>query len=349
MPRLRPAWSFGLVLVGLYVVSDFGAVAVLDCEVLTWELYKARGGRDAIVLAFGLVLVVIPLLLGVRWLHGDQVAERGRVERPPSRIKLGRWSVALTSGIYLVMIGIGVLMPAISLGTWLWSGWVHQVDFAPVFGPAVETVALAALGALLVVVGALAPAWITARTEGKRSAFLEGAIHLTSSIPGILVAVGILQLIIGLKRTVPLELGEISAWSLLEGAGVFLFAGYLMRFLSQSYAAIKPAILRLDRSQEEAALGLGASAWRRFKTIIMPAIRPGLLAGYTLVFLSTAKSTHHPHADSPRSFDTGLSGVRCPDGDRSLMSALQEGAMDRLALQFRLIRWNEMSNAHSTK
>ena len=44
----------------MYVVSDFGAVAVLDCQVLTWELYKLRGARDAVVLGFGLIALVIP-------------------------------------------------------------------------------------------------------------------------------------------------------------------------------------------------------------------------------------------------------------------------------------------------
>jgi iron(III) transport system permease protein len=75
----------------------------------------------------------------------------------------------------------------------------------------------------------------------------------------------------------------------LETAGVFLLAGYTMRFLSQGYAAIKPSILRLDVTQIEAARSLGATPWRGFKSITLPTIRPSMLAAYALVFLSIAK------------------------------------------------------------
>ncbi len=289
MPLLRPAWSFGLVLVGLYVVSDFGAVAVLDCEVLTWELYKARGGRDAITLAFGLVVVVIPLLLAVRLLHGRQPVERSRPERARQGAPLTGPALWCTYGVYMVMIGLGVIIPVISLLAWLWSGIENGVEFAPVLGPAIDTIVFAAVGALVVVTAAVAPAWLTSRSAGRAGGVLEGAIYLTSSVPGVLVAVGILQLILGLKREAPLDIGGASAWTLLEGVGIFLFVGYLMRFLSQGYAALKPALLRVDASQEEAALGLGASAWRRFRAVVLPTIAPGAIAAYTLIFLSIAK------------------------------------------------------------
>jgi iron(III) transport system permease protein len=289
MPRIRPAWSFGLVLVGLYVVSDFGAVAVLDCEVLTWELYKARGGRDAIMLAFGLVLVVIPLLYVVRLLHGQQTPERGRAERSSCARALTGAPLILTYALFFIMVGIGVIIPVVSLFSWMMSGLEHGFTFAPVLGPALDTIIFATVGAGIVVLAALAPAWITARSSGRKSTLLEGAVYLTSSVPGVLIAVGILQLILGLKREAPLTLGSASAWTLLEGVGLFLFIGYLMRFLSQGYAALKPSLLRIDLSQEEAATGLGATAWRRFRTVIMPAIAPGAAAAYTLIFLSIAK------------------------------------------------------------
>ena len=36
---------YSVLLITLYVVSDFGAVAVLDCDVLTWVLYTERNSR----------------------------------------------------------------------------------------------------------------------------------------------------------------------------------------------------------------------------------------------------------------------------------------------------------------
>ena len=110
-----------------------------------------------------------------------------------------------------------------------------------------------------------------------------------SSNAGILIAVGLLQLIIGLKRTAPLELGGQSVWMILESGGVLLLVGYVIRFLSQAYAALKPAFLRIDSRQEDSARVLGATNWRRWRTVTFPSIKPGLAAAYTLIFLSIAK------------------------------------------------------------
>ena len=45
------------------------------------------------------------------------------------------------------------------------------------------------------------------------------------------------------------------------------------------------ALANLDPALEEAAENLGASWWKRFFTIVLPLIRPGLFAGATIVFI----------------------------------------------------------------
>lgn len=45
------------------------------------------------------------------------------------------------------------------------------------------------------------------------------------------------------------------------------------------------ALANLDPALDEAAENLGASAWRRFREITLPLIRPGLFAGSTIVFI----------------------------------------------------------------
>ena len=44
---------------------------------------------------------------------------------------------------------------------------------------------------------------------------------------------------------------------ILESGGVLLVIGYVIRFLSQAYAALKPAFLRIDSRQVDSALILG--------------------------------------------------------------------------------------------
>jgi len=290
LPRLRPTWAFALVLVGLYVMSDFGAVAVLNCEVLTWELYKVRGGRDAVVLGVGLMLAVIPLLVGIRLLHG-RTASEATVASPRvfRRTPLRGTAVIFTWIVHCLFVGLAVLLPVTILVGWLFDGLSTQHEFAGLWAPALDTLVYAFVGSVVVLAAGFAPAWLVARSKARGIRLLEHGVYLVSALPGILVAVGIFRLVLGLKRSVPIQWGDESAWTLLEAGGIFLIIAYVMRFVSQAYAALSPAIQRLDIRQEESARTLGARRWRRFWSITAPALAPGAFAAMTLLFLSIAK------------------------------------------------------------
>jgi len=292
LPRLRPTFSFALLLVSLYVISDFGAVAVLDCPVLTWELYQARGARDAIVLGFAIMACVIPLLALLRLLAGSARPERSLgAPRMHSRTPLrgtGRFAVLLA---HAIQIGVGVLLPVTVLCGWVFRGWMNDVSFAPLEGPVLNTALYTILGASCTLACAAIPAWLVARDASRRAGnVLEQATYLTSAVPGILLAFGVLHLLLGLQRHAPwtLATGE-GGWATLEGMGVFLILAYVMRFLGEGYAALKPAILGLDLRQEESARSLGASRWRTFRRVTWPALIPGVTAAFLLLFLSIAK------------------------------------------------------------
>lgn len=291
IPRLRPTWAYSLVLIALYVVSDFGAVAVLDCEVLTWELYQARGAQDAIVLGFAMMACVIPLLAVVRFLGGNQAPERGLGQsRGETRIPLRRGMRGLAYGGHAFLIGFGVVLPVVTLISWVWAGVANHVTFAPLTEPLVATALFTTVGAFVTLVVAFFPAWLVVRyASPKMGKFLENGTYFTSALPGILLAFGLLHLILGLRRSVPIEVGGTPVWDGLETVGVFLVLGYVMRFLAEGYAALKPSILALDLRQEESAKSLGASSWRRLTQVTLPLLFPGVAAAFLLLFVSIAK------------------------------------------------------------
>ena len=47
---------------------------------------------------------------------------------------------------------------------------------------------------------------------------------------------------------------------------------------------VQPVLLELDPAEEEAAATLGASAWTSFRRVVLPAIRPAVVAGTLLTF-----------------------------------------------------------------
>lgn len=290
VPYLRPTWAFALILVALYVISDFGAVAVLDCEVLTWELYRAKGGKDGVLIGFGLIAVVLPLLLGARWLQGREAGGRAQgTHRAAPRRSLGAPALAVTWILHLLLVGLGVILPTLALGSWLWGGLAHGARIADIWGPLWQTLAFSLVGGALTVAAALIPAWRNGRSRpapGARADWLapviEHGTYLTSAVPGVLVAYGLLQLLVSLK-----QLG--GPWLGLERWGVFLMLGYMMRYLAQGYGALKPGVIALDPRQEEAARSLGAGPWRRLRHVALPALAPGFAAASLLVCLSLMK------------------------------------------------------------
>lgn len=288
-PRLRPAWALSLIIVTLYVVSDFGAVAVLDCEVLTWEIYRARGARDAVLMGLGILAIVLPMLVAFRYLHGRTEAEAPLgAAREPTLRPLGPVALAATWALHLVLVGLGVVLPVITMVDWVASGIAHDHPFTSIGGALGDTAWFTIMGATLTVVVAGAPAWFAAKRGGRFGAAIDHGVHLTSSLPGILVAFGVLQLVLGLKRHVPVG-SDGALWTTLEGAGVFLFIAYVMRFLAMAYDAMKPVILRIDPRLDESARSLGAGPLRRFFRITLPQLAPGVAAAYLLVFLALAK------------------------------------------------------------
>ncbi|MDA3959890.1 MAG: ABC transporter permease subunit [Planctomycetota bacterium] len=286
LPRLRPAWAMSLLLVALYAVSDFGAVAVLDCPVLTWRLYQAvdylRVG-EAAVLGTALLAATVPLVIAARWIQGHrqhhaQVAN----PRPAPRRQLPLPSIIASYVVHLILIGLGVILPVITLGLWLLRR-IGVDELASIATPVRHSLLLGGIGTAVVLVLALLPAWQAAR--GRRGGAIDHSVYLTAAIPGILLAGGLLLAALAWERLT----GWKGSYAWLLGSGVLLMLGYAARFLSEAFAPLKTAVLAADQRQDETARSLGAGRLRRWRVIYLPALAPGTAAAAVLVFVAILK------------------------------------------------------------
>lgn len=132
-----------------------------------------------------------------------------------------------------------------------------------------------ALGCLvLTLIIGVPAAYALAKNPGKWSRALEEFVSLPLSIPGLALALALLQLYGTMKGF------RISIWFILVGHVL-----YTLPFMIRSVLAVFATIDL--RTLEEGAASLGASPWRRFIDIALPNARPGVLAGaLTVVTLS---------------------------------------------------------------
>jgi iron(III) transport system permease protein len=277
-PGLRPALGFSALLVMVYALADFGAVAVLDARVLTFELYQfvGRGGIQAPLMGLLLCAFVIPLILIGRGLTGSGAnlsQARKRCVEPCSPTLIQRLTALILIGSYLAL---ALVLPTAMCLQMAFSGELT----APILRPLATTLMLGIVGGLLtLMLGGLPAALVTASKKSQRS-WLELATFLASGVPGVLVAFGLLQLMLRLPSGNLRDFGE---------GGLLLLFGLAMRFSSHAYAALKPALLAESDSPIEAARSLGASPWRRFWSLRLPGLTPALMAGFLLSFIAIVK------------------------------------------------------------
>ena len=133
------------------------------------------------------------------------------------------------------------------------------------------------------------PIIIGGKPPGSFPSMVPIMFELTVLLTGFGTLFGLLHLVLGARRLAPIDVGGDSLWTLLEGGGVFLVLGYVMRFLAQGYGALKPSLLRMDIRWIEAARTLGVGRLRRLRTLWGPATAPGIAAAFLLLFIAVAK------------------------------------------------------------
>jgi iron(III) transport system permease protein len=317
LPLLRPALVSGALLVALYALSDFGSVSLLQFDVFSRAIYvQYEGAFDrgfAAVLSLALAAVALGVLvLGAR-LRGGAVLHRrsagaARSSRP---VRLGRWTAPALVGLGALVLSSVGLPFGVTLG-WLWAradGWVGGAAEALLW-PAARTFWASALAALVTAALALPVALVVVRRPSFLSAAVERLAYLGFALPPLVLGLSLVFLGLG-------------AVPVLYGTLAMLVLGYAVRFVSQALGSTESALRQVPPRLEEVAATLGAGRWRRFRSVTLPLLRPGMLAGAALVLLSAMKELPVTLLLAPLGYSTLATGV---------WSAAAEGRFGEAAL-----------------
>ena len=281
LPQLRPSILAGALLVGLYTLSDFGAVSMLRFDSLTRAIFvQYRASLDRSTAAvLSLVLVALTLIV----LTGESAARRSvsyhRLHAGGARrvavTPLGRWRWP-TFALLVALVGVALVIPLAVISAWFLRG----VDAGePIrLTPTLVTNSLraAAYGAVASVVAAWPVAVLAVRRGGRVGHLVERACWVGHSLPGIVVA---LSLVFFGAQVVP-EIYQ-TMW--------MLTLAYVVLFLPQALGAIRSSLLQISPTLEEASRLLGRGSTATLLRVVLPLARPGVLAGGALVFLTCMK------------------------------------------------------------
>ena len=130
-----------------------------------------------------------------------------------------------------------------------------------------------AVTAINVVMGTLI-AWVLVRDEFRGKAFVNTLIDLPFALPTIVAGLTLLALY-GARSPIGLNV----AYTRIGVAMALLFV--TLPFVVR---AVQPTLQEADREMEEAAASLGASPFTIFRKVILPNLRPAIVAGASLAF-----------------------------------------------------------------
>jgi iron(III) transport system permease protein len=300
IPLLRPSLGAGGLLVALYTLRDFGAVALMRYDTFTRVIYTHYQSFDRSQAApLALLLIGVTLLFVALEAQMQRRAQyvqgvNGAIH-PPSLMKLGYWRwPAFLYCATVVLFSLG--LPAIMLVYWLVRG-VLAGQTVMALGLATWNALLASgLAALATLAVAPALSLLVVRHPSWVTMLLERLTYAAYALPGIVVALALVFF------------GANHAPWLYQSLPLLILA-YVILFLPQAVSMVRTSLLQIHPSLEEVARSLGRGRLPVFLTITLPLLRPGLLAGGSMVFLTAMKELPATLLLAPLGFKTLATAV----------------------------------------
>lgn len=294
-PLVAPAILSGALLAFVNAIALFGSQAIIGLPgrifTLPTRIYSLFDYPPQYGLASALSLIFVAITVAALYLQRTYLAKRSYVTMGgkgvrPQLIDLGsgRW---LLFGFCVLVFIVAILLPyaaliAVSLSkSWGLAFWKnltlanysfvlfeYDVTQRAIANSLVLAVAAATIAALL---GAMI-GWIDLRTKIPGRRLLDYISLIPLGLPGIVMAVALIQF--WLRMPV----------ALYGTLGILLLA-YTARYIPLGVRAANSALRQVDPSLEESARILGAPWGMTMREITLPLIRPGLFAGWILVFV----------------------------------------------------------------
>ncbi len=294
LPVLVPAIAAGALLAVLYALSDFGAVSLLQFDSLSRAIYMQYGASFDRSLAAALALVLVGLTVAITWGEARLRARAGTyapsAHRRPTVVRLGRWRWPSLAFLTLV-VGLALVVPVGTVGWWLVRGLAQGEPLRLVIDVALDTFMVGAVAAVLAVVLAVPVALLAARYRSRRSRFVESAAYAGYALPGIVVALAMVFLA---TRTLPVLYQTLA----------LLVAVYAVRFMPQALGGLRSSLGTAGPRLEEAGRTLGDGPVRAFAMLTVPYLRPAIVGGAALVFLTVVKELPLALLLAPIGFET---------------------------------------------
>jgi iron(III) transport system permease protein len=294
-PLVAPAILSGTLLAFVNALALFGSQAIIGLPgrifTLPTRIYALFDYPPEYGLASALSLVLVLITVVALYLQRAFLARRSYVTlggkgSRPQLMRLGpfRWMLL---GLVLLIFVVSIIAPYATLtavsfskswGLEFWKGLTLAnykfilFDYNVTQRAITNSLMLAVAAATIAVVLGALIGWIDLRTRIPGRKLLDYFSLIPLGLPGIVMAVALIQFWLAMPIA-------------LYGTLAILLLAYVGRYIPLGVRAANASLRQVDPSLEESAQILGASWATTLREITLPLIRPGLFAGWLLVFV----------------------------------------------------------------
>ena len=321
LPLLTPAIAGSMLLVFMSALGSFsapyifgGGLRVLATQIVASKLNGEMGLAyvETTVLAVGAIAALVLL----RWFERRRtyaVSTKGTIARAPLHSPLAR-TLAPFLGVLLVIVLILPHAMVVLVSFARDGAWTTQVlppeytldNFrrlatdSDLWVPIGNSISMTAIATGLDIIVCFVAAYLLVLRRFRGRWVLAILVALPWAIPGTAIAIGLASTFD--RTSLP------TARLLLVGTFWILPLAYFVRGVPLVSSATEGSLRQMDPSLEEAARGLGASWLLTMRRVVLPAARPGLVAGAMLAAITAvgefvASIVLFTHANRPISIE----------------------------------------------
>ena len=294
-PLVAPAVLSGVLLAFVNAIALFGSQVIIGVPGRIYTLptriyalfdYPPQYGLASALSLIFVAITVVALLLQRQYLARRSYVTLGGKGSRPRLVDLGagRWLVfAFGLGVFVVAIALPYaalvatsLVKSVGLPFWdnltLANYRFVLFEYDVTQRAIVNSLVLATAAATLAVLIGGIIGWIDLRTTIWGRRLLDYIALIPLGLPGIVMAVALIQFWLA----TPFKL---------YGTLAILLLAYTGRYIPLGVRAANSSLRQVDSSLEESARILGAPWGMTMRHVTFPLIRPGLFAGWLLVFV----------------------------------------------------------------
>lgn len=308
LPLMRPGLANAFLLGFIESMADFGNPLVLggNFDVLSTEIFFAIVGAQydqgrAAVLAMVLLFFTLSAFYAQRaWLGKKSYTtvsgkgDAGVHPLMPKALALPVLAIALAWALFTAVVYVMIVYGSV-VELWGVNNSLTLKHYVTAFSVRFEeegirwtgaawdsfwtTITIAAIAAPLTAAVGLVTAYLLTRQSFVGKNAFEFGTMLSFAIPGTVIGVSYILAF----NVPPIEI---------TGTGIILVVSFIFRNMPVGVRAGIASMSQIDKSLDESSLTLGANSWQTFRKVILPLLRPAILAAlvYSFVRAMTAIS-----------------------------------------------------------